>query len=444
MAQMTPQQLAEFLRSKYKGVIGVPIAEYGADQTQTNFLITDADLTAIANADDLSQAYRLATELGVSGLEGDPTWMAAKQQVEADEEAVSGPVLNREDVHALNPIYLQNLTPEARQVVLENQQLQAQNAEYEALYAAFNAEEETDITYSPLLFPNIGLQAPDQAAHLRMVTSDEYDPWGNTQKDMSTRELIARELRQEETFYGRSGDSDLAWEKDQYSRPGGYVSGSELLTWTQISPEKRSVYEDKFVRAGLLDAEDGVFGFQPGAIGMPQMQALRQTMAVANYYGVGIDIALDRMIVDQTAAERLAASRRGPGAQRASFSVPASLRQIPDYESIQQEVHNLARQRLGRDLEDWEIGVLADQMKGQYQNANAEKIKAARAAFYQAQSGKSGVMEVEVPDPQYRAQKFIEERYGAEIGRNDQVQDTAATNRIMIDAITRGGSMVGG
>jgi hypothetical protein len=38
----------------------------------------------------------------------------------------------------------------------------------------------------------------------------------------------------------------------------------------------------------------------------------------------------------------------------------------------------------------------------------------------------------------------IEERYGPEIDRYEQIDDTAVTNRLMLDAITRGGAMVGG
>jgi hypothetical protein len=104
-------------------------------------------------------------------------------------------------------------------------------------------------------------------------------------------------------------------------------------------------------------------------------------------------------------------------------------------------VTNLFRRRLGRDVEDWEIGVLADNMKEKYQERNAEMIKAAKAAFYQAQGGGSGLMEIEVPDPQLRAEKFIEERYAPEIARLTQVQDSAETNQRMIAAITQGARM---
>lgn len=203
--------------------------------------------------------------------------------------------------------------------------------------------------------------------------------------------------------------------------------------------------EDKWVDAGLLDPDGG---YVPGSMGMPQLQAMRASMGVANLIGVGYETATNTMVRDfqafQRAEARRAARRGGGGGGRASFTVPASLREIPDYESLAQDARNRFRQRLGRDPEEWEEAILADHLGARHRESNAERIKAARAAFYAAQGGGQGVMEVEVPNPELRNQRFIEERYGPEIDRQERIEDQAVTNKLMIDAITRGTQMVGG
>ncbi len=307
-------------------------------------------------------------------------------------------------------------------------------------------EEEHGETFSPLLFAGWQREggAPDEAAHIRMMRGGGYRPWGEHTRGEVSRLTIA--AMKTEPLRG----AEAAYWRDQFTTIGAYSSGQELLEWSNLSASTRARLEQKMVDAELpgMSNEDGVLSYRPGALGAPQLNGLRQFMMEGTSLGLGYEVAADKMVEDKKAFNRWEAAveanrPRGAGARAPSFSIPASLRQIPDYESISQDVQNLFRQRLGRDAEDWEIQVLAEDMQDQYRNRNTEMIKAARAAFWQAQGGASGTMEVEVPDPVLRQQAFIEERYGIEIDRLQQTGDTSITNRRMVDAITRGSQMVG-
>lgn len=299
---------------------------------------------------------------------------------------------------------------------------------------------------SSLIFPEGFGSGINDAAHIKMVTSDDYSPWGPDQ----SREEMAQHMdtmifKDIVDSRGREHREGREYWKNQYRQPGGYVAGQEVLTWAGMSTRTRMRLEDKWVDAGLLDPDGG---YVPGSMGMPQLQAMRASMGVANLIGVGYETATNTMVRDfqafQRAEARRAARRGGGGGGRASFTVPASLREIPDYESLAQDARNRFRQRLGRDPEEWEEAILADHLGARHRESNAERIKAARAAFYAAQGGGQGVMEVEVPNPELRNQRFIEERYGPEIDRQERIEDQAVTNKLMIDAITRGTQMVGG
>ncbi len=300
-------------------------------------------------------------------------------------------------------------------------------------------EEDDEETFSAYLFPD---WAPgiDPAYHFENVIGrDDYSPW-----PYATREDVIQYLGpNREDFFMKDinySEEDKAYWRNQFAQPGGYLSGEEVLIWSQLTPDKRASVERQMVFADLLDAG----GFDPGSVGFTQLEQFRDVLAYGNFLGVGWNVALTQMGVEAKFRRdnEPAPPPRGSGRVRASFSVPASLRTVPDYESAEQETRNILRNRLGRDPEDWELGVLADNILGHYRNANTEKIKAARAAFDQAQRGISGDMEIEVPNPQLRTEAFIEDRYSAEIDRTTQVRDTSVTNRLMLEAVTRGAGMV--
>ena len=405
------------------------------------------DYYKIKTAPSMAEAIRIIGTLNVD-MEDNAYYLAAVTQEVVDKPTTGGALRIPE-----------GMGPSGRLDTLETiggaPPREAVNPEVVALWDEIDAANEvirelTDLLEteqaiedpSLLLGPStLGQGIPDTYWADRMAS--DYSPWGPARSRADMTYTMTKVTPTHEPL----PPEDIRNIQEQYMSRGGYTAGSEIMEWAGMSPERRIEIEAKMVRAGLLDEVDGVTNYTPGAVGFQQMQALRTAMGMATVAGMGWEPALDILGNEhqrQLAYEQALADSQRSGVSRPTFSVPPNLRTIPDYKSIQQEVHNLFRQRLGRDAEEWELGVLADNMKKQYQNANSQMIKAARAAFWQAQGGGSGVMEVEVPDPQYRAQNFIEDRYGAEIGRHEQIEDTAVTNRLMVDAITRGTSMIGG
>ena len=254
-----------------------------------------------------------------------------------------------------------------------------------------------------------------------------------------------------------------------------YESGSEVEKWAAFSPQVRAQYTKAMIDAGMISEEDaeeigayggdeptpwtparrtgGRFGstvtranayegtgaLDPSGASRIQIDAFKEALATAGYLGT------TPMQAIFARGETLKAHPPdkvggGGGGGRQAFSVPAALRTIPDYETLQQRVTELMRNVMGRDAEDWEISLLADELQGQHRNYNEKMIEASRAAY---ERGNRGVGQaIEVPDPIKRTQKFFEETYANEISRRKDIGESANTNKLMIEALTKGGGMV--
>ena len=125
------------------------------------------------------------------------------------------------------------------------------------------------------------------------------------------------------------------------------------------------------------------------------------------------------------------------------YSVPASLRTIPDYKALAQESKGLFRQSMGRDLEDWELAILAEELGTQYTKRNDQMIVAHKAAWNDAVAGGSTEVDYsEVTEPTSALEFDIEERYANELDRQERVEDRALSRRVLMDSITTGQRMI--
>lgn len=136
-------------------------------------------------------------------------------------------------------------------------------------------------------------------------------------------------------------------------------------------------------------------------------------------------------------------SRGGGGRVGPTYSVPASLREIPDFKTLAQNTKALAGTALGRDLEDWEVSLLSDELKDEHITANEQRIAIHKQAWDEAISG--GSVDVDftgVEDPNKALSYDIEEMYGSEIARNERVDDRANSRRLLMDSISMGQRMI--
>ena len=233
--------------------------------------------------------------------------------------------------------------------------------------------------------------------------------------------------------------------------PTMYSDGDEVAKWSGYSPAVRDAFTKKMIEAGMISKEDaetltvgslgrsispGVGDLGQGYSGTSriQIEAFKEALATANYLGTTPMSAIF--------ARGETAKAKGPGGGgggRLPFSVPAALRTIPDYETLQQRVKEMLRQSMGRDAEGWEMNLLADEMQSQHKTYNTQMIEAARAAYNRGQH----TVDIEVPDPAARTRKFFEETYSGELDRRRDVGEASATNMLMMNALTMGGGMVG-
>lgn len=193
--------------------------------------------------------------------------------------------------------------------------------------------------------------------------------------------------------------------------------------WFSMTGQDRAKYNTMLVEAGLL--EEGWEGL--GDYTLEGAQAFQGALDYANYYGLPVDKILGKMgDINATLKDR-----RGGGGGGRGPTVKIS---IPDYDSMLKDAKDLIKQRLGRDPKDWEMSLIADEMKSQYGKwADAQKA---------LQYGGNGVYEI--PDPVKNTQQFFEETYANEISRIEDVGETRANNQMLLSAATKGFNMAGG
>lgn len=191
-----------------------------------------------------------------------------------------------------------------------------------------------------------------------------------------------------------------------------------------MGANERSKYTKLMAEAGLLPEEwSGIGDFDPEAAG-----AFQQALSWANYWGKPVD-----EVLASQAALRKKLGRDGGGGGGGGAGPQVKI-EVPNYETMAQLSKELIKGELNRDVEDWEMNLVADEMKRQY----GAWASATRARMV----GGNGTYEI--PDPQVLTRKFFEDTYANEIERLDDVEDTRLTNNLLLQASTLGGDMVAG
>lgn len=198
-----------------------------------------------------------------------------------------------------------------------------------------------------------------------------------------------------------------------------YDPSTASQQYLSMSGAEREEFNNLMVAAGLLSKEwKGTSEYS-----LDGAAAFQQALSFGNYYGLSVRDVLGKL---GAAADR----GSGGGARGPTVKI-----EIPDYESMLADSKELLKAKLnGRDPEDWEMALVADEMKRQYGKwADAKK----RVGY-----GGSGTYEV--PDPGKNTVTFLEEKYADEISRIEDVRDTRTNNALLLTAATKGFGMTGG
>jgi hypothetical protein len=192
-----------------------------------------------------------------------------------------------------------------------------------------------------------------------------------------------------------------------------------------MGASKRSKFSQLMADAGLLDEEwGGISEFDPTTAA-----AFSQALSLANYYGKPVE----EVLKSQAALFQKLKDRRGGGGGGGGGGPQVKL-EVPDYETLTQNAKDSLRQNLGRDPQDWEMTLVADEMQRQYGRwADATKAR---------MIGGNGTYEI--PDPGTLTQAYVERTYSDEISRLEDIGDTRQNNQLLIAAATKGTDMLGG
>ncbi len=235
------------------------------------------------------------------------------------------------------------------------------------------------------------------------------------------------------------------WQADTWD----YRVGDGRAEWVGMSPIQRNMRLKLMADNGLISPEEmdamnyaGMEGGNP--LNFTAMEIWEQATSVSSEFQYSPLDAI-RAIGEQKAVS-LAASRGrggGGGGRRPTYSVPASLREIPDYKTLAQDTKSIFAGQLGREMEDWELKLYAEELGSQYSEANERRIQISKEAWDDAVSGGSlSVDFTAVEDPSKSLEYDIGETYANEIDRNVRVEDKANQRRLLMQSISVGQRMI--
>lgn len=211
--------------------------------------------------------------------------------------------------------------------------------------------------------------------------------------------------------------------------PPRYYEWDAWRMFAGRSPEYIAQVKQAMIAAGLVD-EDGA-----GPLGhwrVADSQTMYAVMAEANASGKTWDTVLQEYAASYDPQSRAEA-------WRAANPFVAPVFRAPDYASLRQAVRQAIDAQLGRSPKDYELALLADEMRADFNRAHASEVAAARAS-YEAQAR---AVETEEPqaagtvqdvDPLARMRERLLERYQAEIERMEETTETGINVQALLQS----------
>lgn len=223
-------------------------------------------------------------------------------------------------------------------------------------------------------------------------------------------------------------------------RPPQYRYFDEVSSFAGKSVEYTRQVQQQLIDAGLLSNRDVV----PGYWGEDSEAAMKMAMDDANGTGSTWMEVLARR---SEAMANLTPEQLALRAGRVPFTSPAYLE--PDYATLAQAVRRTFSQTLGRDPEDYELALLADQMSTDFRKQYGAELGAARAEY---DAGNRAIVEgteqesgtFQAVDSMARFQESMLTKYGTEIERREDIGELQQNTARMMRNLGGLESMVGG
>ncbi len=281
-----------------------------------------------------------------------------------------------------------------------------------------------------------------ESGYINMGKVPRYDSEGNVVRN-SEGDIVYEYFEKATGGYFLAEDfaiptavADDPWERDLYM----YGSPQDQdFEWFGMSPRSQNLWMDQMVNNGLIHENQANLPYDDGVVAL-----WRDISSVSEYRQLPRDLVMNQF-GDTLAAERARAPRGPSGSGRIApkYSVPASLREIPDYKTLATQSRALFSQEVGREMEDWELAILADELKEKYEDEQTSKIGIHKEAWDEGLAGGSVNVDFsEVTNPLQAQQYDTRETYADEIDRQARVEDRANNNRLLMNSITVGSRMI--
>jgi hypothetical protein len=220
--------------------------------------------------------------------------------------------------------------------------------------------------------------------------------------------------------------------------PGaGYREGEQWSLFTGLSTEQKASLQSEFVKAGLLGDGD----YSPGTWDPASARAAETLLLMSNANNRKWDHMLRRLVANPvgSAADQSSQVRR--------FVAPAYVE--PDYATLTQAVKQEFGRQLGRRPQEWEIGILADELAADARRAYQATVSKLRAEH---DAGNRAIAEgvdtsagtVQGVDPEARFREKFEERYLPEIERQERVESFGRQRNLLLQSFLVGADASGG
>jgi len=235
-----------------------------------------------------------------------------------------------------------------------------------------------------------------------------------------------------------------AWEAPSYD----YSVGGGRAEWLGFTPRQRNMRVKYMENVGILTSGqvEAMGGYAGTPLNFAVMDIWENVSAVSSQLqysqfdamnAIGVQIAMNK------ATQTSSGGYRSSGGGGPTYSVPASLREVPDYKTLAERTKSVFDSELGRDMEDWELALLSDELGDKYAQANRQRIDIHKNWWDDSVSG--GTTDVdftEVEEPEEGLMFDIGEKYEAEINRNVRVEDRANNRNLLMNSIAVGERMI--
>jgi len=203
-----------------------------------------------------------------------------------------------------------------------------------------------------------------------------------------------------------------------------YEIGDNNLIFVGRGFEEKQALQLELEAAGILPKGS----YSPGTWDKPTAAAMAVVMDIANNNGKTWSFMLGQMVANPPA---------NVATQGRVF--PGLVYREPSFETLAQAAKTQWRRELGREPEEWEIALAADELTKSTREAFELDLDTARRQFY-GSGGDLGT--VEQVDPTAAFRERFEELYGPEIGRLDRIEEGKQNFSLLLNNFGKIGQQV--